>query len=417
MKSNFKKINILIIILGIFFAPVLTFADDLTTNAPRAIVVPEEVAPRAIVVPEGAAGNPYQAQGNSVLTPNYISSHLLTGTSSSASTTSSTGATSAVTSAGGCFAGQALAGAITSAITGAVSTLASKATDSVTNVPVSENSTLSANKAVETQAHTGTFISIMGIPAAAIKIPSWDSIAYCIVNAMIIYIANSTIQWIKSGFNGNPAFLDHPDQFFKQLADEETSSFLQNLAYDITGVNVCNVFRASMVSAMIGQYNQQHALQTGYGAGRGINNGFLGCSFDQNPNQLNSFVKGNFIQGGGWNSWYNVTQNPKNNPYDTLFNTQARMNNQVLTAQASQQQQLGWSNGFLSFKQCDTKNQDPKTCKIVTPGNVIQNQLNTSLNLGKDRLVLADKFDQVVTALVNQLITTALGHVLEGSKK
>ncbi|MFK5283207.1 hypothetical protein ACI3PL_26910, partial [Lacticaseibacillus paracasei] len=36
---------------------------------------------------------------------------------------------------------------------------------------------------------------------------SWDSIAWCVINAMIEYIANATIAWANSGFNGNPAFL------------------------------------------------------------------------------------------------------------------------------------------------------------------------------------------------------------------
>ena len=56
-------------------------------------------------------------------------------------------------------------------------------------------------------------------------------------------------------------------------------------------------------------------------------------------------------------------------------------------------------------------------CPITSPGIVIQSQLEKTLGLAKDRLVLAEKFDQVIAAVVNQLINTALDKVLEVAEK
>ena len=125
------------------------------------------------------------------------------------------------------------------------------------------------------------------------------------------------------------------------------------------------------------------------------------------------FLTGNFTQGGGWNSWFMLTQNPNNNPYDIYFKTNDRLNSQVAAVQLSKTTELNWNNGYLSFRKCEGDQKDKSKCPITTPGSVIQTKLESTLNLGTNRLVLAQKFDQVVTALVDQLITTAVDKTLE----
>ncbi len=73
---------------------------------------------------------------------------------------------------------------------------------------------------------------------------------------------------------------------------------------------------------------------------------------------------------------------------------------------------LGLNNGFLNYQKCDIPN-DPRSCHTVTPGKVIQTELEKTMGLEKDRLNLATKFDQVVTALVNNLIKVGLNEVLK----
>lgn len=426
MKISFTKIINTTLILSILLTPIFSFAFD-----PN--IVGSTTASNNYVPTNGAYDpadpysaklnnqystqssgiqNPYDAKTNPVLDSKNIDrqiNQIINNATTSTSTQGQGAAGGIAGELGGCGAGQLLSNMIVSSIGNAIGNKTQEVAGSLILVPTSEQGLVGDN----IKAQAGATVGTIGMGGVLMK-PSWDSIAYCIANAMIAYIADSTIEWINIGFDGNPAFLNNPDMFFKQLADEEAASFIHNLAYGVTGgTKVCDVFKAAMVQSALSQYGQQTGYGYGYDMGgynRGLSNGFLGCSFDQNPNQLNSFMQGNFTQGGGWNSWYNVSQTQQNNPYETYFNTSDRLNNQIVTTQANQTRDLGWNNGFLNYKKCDDKT---KQCTTVTPGNVIQSQLESTLNLPKQRLAFANKFDQVLTTLVNKLISDALGTVLQ----
>jgi hypothetical protein len=404
MKKYLEKIISLIIIFTMLFTPAVIFAQEVNTeNAPRAIPVNE---------------NPYGPGGS--LTPEFVNSQIqnsiLTTTETSSTANTGSGVGNASAGLASCLGAQVVSKAITTAVTNATTKAVSKVTDLLLNVPTAESGNVGANITTETSARVGTVVSLFGIGGLAL--PSWDSMAYCIVNGMIIYIADSTIQWINTGFEGNPAFLANPDQFFKDIVNQEKIAFIQNLAYGVNS-GVCDVFKSSIVSAVLSRYGQNQrgysqGYQTGgYGGGYGSGAGFNGCPFDQNPGKLNLFVGGNFTEGGGWDSWFKLTQNPQNNPYDTYFNTNDRLNSQTQAVQLSKTRELNWNNGYLSFRKCENETQNKKDCPITTPGTMLSSKINSTLNLGTNRLVLAEKFDQVVTAVVDQLITTALDKTLE----
>lgn len=438
IKTSLKKIISSIILFILVFSPVVDFAqatnngsimdaysawgqqgvtgNDSNTGANGgAGVLPN----RNDVLNTASFIEPVPFNTDPSLSPSYVNSQIqnsVLATSVSTSSRVSTGTGRQATSIAGCLGAQVVSKAITSAVSNAVSKTVSKATDALTNVPVAESGSVGANITTQTSAEIGTVGSLFGIGGLAL--PSWNSMAYCIVNGMIIYIADSTLQWINTGFEGNPAFLANPDQFFKDLANQEKVAFIQNLAYGANS-GVCDVFKSSMVSAILSRYGQNQRgygggyQNGGYGQGYGQNGGFNGCSFDQKPGQLNLFVGGNFTEGGGWDSWYKLTQSPQNNPYDTYFRTSDRMNSQVQAVELSKTRELNWNNGYLSFRKCENEKQNKKDCPITTPGTIIQSKINSTLNLGTDRLILAEKFDQVVTAVIDQLITTAIDKTLE----
>ena len=423
IKTSLKKIISSIILFILIFIPVVDFAQTVNINSPF------PTASNNQYVPTGSAYNPQNPYditsgapkatvvNDNTLSPTYVNAQIqnsILTTSAATSSRSSGGSATggAATSVAGCLGSQVVSKAIMSAASGAISSV----TDSLLNVPVAESGSVKANITTQTSAEIGTVGSLLGI--GGLTLPSWNSMAYCIVNGMIVYIADSTLEWINTGFEGNPAFLSNPDQFFKDLANQEKVAFIQNLAYGANS-GVCDVFKSSIVSSILSRYGQnQRGYGQGYqngGYGQGYNSGssFNGCSFDQKPGQLNLFVGGNFTAGGGWDSWYKLTQSTQNNPYDTYFRTNDRMNSQVQAIELSKTRELNWNNGYLSFWKCETETQNKKDCPITTPGTVIQNKLNSTLNLGTDRLVLAEKFDQVVTAVIDQLITTAIDKTLE----
>jgi len=121
-------------------------------------------------------------------------------------------------------------------------------------------------------------------------------------------------------------------------------------------------------------------------------------------------MNGNFNEGG-WEGWFSMTQNASNNRIGATILATDELYARISAKNNTAKLELGLNNGFLNYKKC-TDPKDPKSCKTVTPGTVIQSSLEKSLNLPKDRLVLAQKFDQVIEAVVNNLIKVALNEVL-----
>ncbi len=331
-------------------------------------------------------------------------------------------------SAASCFAGTLLSNLLTSTISTAINSVVGAAETVVgtaiglLSVPVADwNVKLDTVRTKEqlqfqSAAHTGTTIGFAGINGM-VNI-SWDAVGYCIVNSMIDYIARSTIAWAKSGFQGNPSFVDNPEQFFKQLGDLEAGAFLQQIAYGVIGQNICQPFRAQIVLTIArdylgtGYYGSDGYANGGYGGGAG-NRTFGGCSLSNIKGDLKAFLGGDFRRGG-WDSWLKISQVQANNPYSTYLNLSAQMYGRTQQKKDLANLELSWGKGFLSFRKCDSKTaeKDKSKCPITTPGNLIEDQLNKTLNISKDRLVLAEKFDQVIAVIVNELINTALNKVL-----
>lgn len=437
MKINFKKIISTIIIVAITSSNVQA-AVILDSNGNIVNNTTETPDNQAVVVPTrsnillgegnnngvlgaGLSDNPYNPN-SAVLDPDVINKQIQnTVLATQASATSSTAQTNStvaknVTGLTTCLGSQIVAQAIVDNVSKFATGAISQFTDSLINVPTAESGSVGSSIKTETSARIGSSVDLFGLSIPTL--PSWDAMAYCIVNTMIIYIADSTIEWVNTGFDGNPAFLNNPDQFFKDLANQEKVAFIQGIAYGVNS-NICGVFKSSIVSAVLSRYNKnqerygQQGYQTGGYGGGGTSAPISSCPFDQKPGQINAFLTGGFSQGGGWETWFEVTQNPMSNPYYTYFNTNDKLNQQVEAIKISNERELNWNNGYLSFKSCPKDEKDKTKCVTTTPGSLVQNQLDSTLNLGKNRLVLAEKFDQVVTAVVDQLITTAIDKALD----
>ncbi|MCF7865574.1 MAG: hypothetical protein K9M11_03660 [Candidatus Pacebacteria bacterium] len=318
------------------------------------------------------------------------------------------GSGAAVSDALGCSAASLLGQAVAMGLKSLASKAVGKVTSMFTTVPISANAVgdnidKSAN-ANEADASVNAVQQIFGIPFGA----SFNGIAYCIVNGLITYIADSTIAWANSGFQGNPAFLENPESFFTTLADKQVSQFISSVAYNSTGVNVCEPFRVDLAIA----------LSESYGGQGGTGN--ISCSMDQIGQNFANFANGG--QGGGanvngyWSNWNQMRQD-QNNPWGAYIEAGDYMRGQVSIKNNTAKFELGLNNGFLNFKKCEDKEAakkgDTSSCKTYTPGSLIESSLNKTLSLGKERLVAAGKIDQVITAVANALVKKALNTVLE----
>ncbi|MDQ5912532.1 MAG: hypothetical protein QG568_747 [Patescibacteria group bacterium] len=328
-------------------------------------------------------------------------------------TGASAGSGSAVSDALGCSASGLLGQAVSMGLKSLVGSAVGSAVSSVAGqaVPIESNSSADNLASIKSSSDANTSVNaiqqIFGVSFGA----SFNGIAYCIVNGLITYIANSTIAWANSGFQGNPAFLENPETFFKTLADRTASGFISNLAYNTTGINVCEPFRVDLSIALSESYANSR------GTARQSN---LSCSMDQLGQNFQNFANGGGIGGasidGYWSNWNQLRQD-ENNAWGTYIEAGEYLRAQVAVKENTAKFELGLNNGFLNFKKCEdpvaAKKGDTSSCKSTTPGALIQSSLEDTLKIPKERLVAAEKIDQVITAVANALIKKALNKVLE----
>ncbi len=303
----------------------------------------------------------------------------------------------------GCSVGQILAGVITTGITSALNGL----TNLIavwTGWPVHDAHGDSA-KDFQIAAEEG--FQIFGVYVGV----SLNSIAFCIVNSIIEYIANSVITWANSGFNGNPAFLQNPDRFFQGLADQQASEFINALAYNSNNIagnvalNVCAPFRKSVATNLArsyGSYGNETAGPAGYAS-------YGSCRLSSADQQ--SFFSGGKPASNYFSILHNVALVGANNYIDNALSSQDYLARMIAKRAASEALDVTLGGGYRSTKICTIPG-DPNSCNITAPGSTVNNYIQKTTEAGQTRLLLTQKFDQVVTAIVNNLIRVALNKLL-----
>lgn len=339
------------------------------------------------------------------------------------------GGGSATSDALGCAASSLLGQALGAGIKSMVAKTVSKAAGALKNVPIIANATGDnldvAKNASQAIADVNAVQQINGVPIGA----SFNGIAYCIVNSIIQYVANSTIAWAKSGFNGNPAFLQNPQGFFQTIADQQANQFISGVAY---GPNICSNFKSDLGVALSQSYGAQAQANTATGAtlqlscsmAGGGNPGNGGSAVGVIPAPGNGPQVGGVSSGGNsptsgfWSGW-NMTRLNENNLAGSFIQATNLMSSQVQKKVNTTQNEVNNNGGWLNFKKCDNnaaaKKGDTSSCKTVTPGNLIKSTLDATLAIPKQRLVSAQKMDQIITQLTNMLIKKALNTVLEAA--
>ena len=131
------------------------------------------------------------------------------------------------------------------------------------------------------------------------------------------------------------------------------------------------------------------------------------CRLSQVVGNMDAFFNGDFL-AGGWDGWFQVATVPQNNPYGAMLDAQAGLSASIQNARGQAITMTGWGNGFLSRQKCDDPVTGPRTCKTITPGSVIQEQLNGVLKIPAGRLTVADEINELFGALLGQLVSNVL---------
>jgi hypothetical protein len=295
-------------------------------------------------------------------TTNNLNTTQAAGARNGATSTSSGSADSAAGGLGSCAVGSMLSNVVQSQVSGLISS-------------VTEQTEVPTNPVDITNKETG---GVLGV--------SWDAIGFCLINSIIEYIGTATVQWINSGFQGNPVFVENPEQFFADVADIEAGNFLG----EISSGYLCGPIQSPVRINLANSYNNRISPYSQRGQ----------CTFSGISGNLDQFISG---QSGNWQDFISY-QRPQNNTYGATVSAQLELDKRIAQAINTESQLLAWGRGFLSFK-------DPETGEISSPGSVIEQQLNDRLGSGQRRLEIADEFDEIVNALVNSLIKIAISEV------
>jgi hypothetical protein len=234
---------------------------------------------------------------------------------------------------------------------------------------------------------------------------------------MIESLAYSITDWINNDFelpdgSRGSSFLSNPEQFFTNLADRTAGEFIGS--FDIAGINLCSPFSLNIRLDLLKQYRRDYRQRAT-------------CTLSQVVQNMDGFVNQGDFRQGGWAGWMSLTQSPSNNYYGSYILASDELGARIVSARNRVTLDLSNGKGFLSFRKCaewqttdvaakegnnivarPTKKTCAKWGPTRTPGSLIEEQANRSLGNTENRLVFANSFDQVVTALVNTLMKKVL---------
>jgi hypothetical protein len=218
-----------------------------------------------------------------------------------------------------------------------------------------------------------------------------------VARAALDQMTASIVNWINSGFEGKPSFVQNYEQFFTNVADQAAGEFIRGSALSF----LCSPFQPQVRIAIARSYARRNNAPS--------------CTLTQVTNNVNRFLQGDF-SSGGWGGLLAFTTVPANSPFGAYISAQTGLENSQNTALRTAGQKLAAGQGFISMEEKYDCIVDPDLgptqlgCKtrITTPGKTIAGIVENTFKIPQDALNLADNFDEIISALLNQLVTRTL---------
>lgn len=314
----------------------------------------------------------------------------------------------------------------------------------ITTTGFSTTNAILSGAAPGTAAKEGGGITGMGL----------DGIAYLVGQVALRTLTQSVVNWINSGFEGNPSFIEDTSGFLMDIADRTAGNLIEgsDLAF------LCEPFKLDILRSLNIQYSP-YVDDVGCRLSDALIN-----TEGAVTEAYTKFMDGDFIGGGGWDTWLQVTTVPQNNQIGAMLIAQGKIDAAINTARGAATLESNWGMGMLSYQDCyeveTNKNGDPlpgavitnyqgnpathttgvnvsaepligplpreevdirpdvyvkRTCKTVTPGSVLSDAASKATGIEWDRLGAADEFNEVMGALANFMISKVLEKGFSGS--
>jgi hypothetical protein len=164
------------------------------------------------------------------------------------------------------------------------------------------------------------------------------AVAKLFARALIMTITQSIVNWINSGFQGSPSFMTNPAGMLRNAADQAIGEYI--LAGPLNFL--CEPFQL--------QVKLNLGLQFG-GYGNGISCTLTGV-LGNIQGAYDDFVGGDFIGGGGWDSWMQMASNPQNTPQGAAMMAEGALEVKIAGMEDIMIKEIDWGGGSLSLKKC-----------------------------------------------------------------
>lgn len=253
------------------------------------------------------------------------------------------------------------------------------------------------------------------------------SIGRLITKMLLQKLTLSTVNWINSGYDGSPSFVQDPGKFFKAIADNEILQF----GIEINGISPFsknwmrnNALAVQRKFADNARYSLNELIQQ-------TNPEYSAETFSQN------------FSAGGWDAWTALTQVPANNPlgFKLLADNeiQKRLEGVSQSVARNTRDALQAANGFLGDQRCAdpkgvTKEEDYKALRVlrkidsngnsvpdnpndpnanarvckrweyVTPGKLISEAATTAINYQNNSLLNVEDLNDAVAAISDAIL-------------
>lgn len=229
-------------------------------------------------------------------------------------------------------------------------------------------------------------LTAFGVEKLVFKEYILDPLAWLVSTASISEFTAGIIDWINTGGpDGGPTFVTDLGQFLKDIVDSEIADFFAE-------------GEGSPLEFLCEPWGDdiKRALSVNVNKPFGGDGGRAGCTLDKiigNIEDASDFLDGDFSKGG-WDGWFELTVN--NNPYRDYLESAAELEMRIAAEQYKETTLLDFGSGFFSSKD--------GSGSITTPGTIIKQQLERTINSSLERLEVADELIEVIESLLVDLV-------------
>lgn len=235
-----------------------------------------------------------------------------------------------------------------------------------------------------------------------------NAIAYAVARTTLLNVQNKTFNWINTGFNGNPLYVQDVNSYLKSISNNNINQFISTAQKrdPIFGNAIRSIVTQQTTGKIDGLIDE--TLNTPEAA-----------KYQKNMRNFAS---------GGWGSFLNV----KANPISAVFNASDELSQKIGIDTQNTREELLRNGGFMDSKECVEWQKDGRVVtkpgdnglsgevkctkwRVLLPGSLTKNRAETFLTTDVRQLELADTMSKTVSALFDKIINNILSKGLRSA--